>query len=118
MNTADGKQIVLAVGSDVQFKALCNFLAISNIPTNEKFNTNSARIVNRKALDKILQNEIVRFKRKELLISLIEKQIPAGGVFNIKEVFSNEHAQNLIIKENVNGIETKRVKSLIHKEII
>jgi len=46
---------------------------------------------------------------------LIQENIPTGAINNIKEVFENENAQQLILEENIEGIPTKRVKTAIFK---
>lgn len=110
--TADDKLIVLAVGSDEQFTKLCELIHLKSLSKNDEFKTNAHRVKNRKKLFDLLQPEIKKLALNELVKSLREKNIPAGTIRSLDEVFAVDAAKKMILEENINGLITKRVKSI------
>lgn len=108
--TADNKQIVLAVGSDKQFKALCALLALDHLPEEEDYQSNQKRVDNRHALAGIISSKIVKWNRDELLEQMIERNIPAGAIRNMKEVFEMPEAKQRLMEETKEGQTLKTVK--------
>jgi crotonobetainyl-CoA:carnitine CoA-transferase CaiB-like acyl-CoA transferase len=100
--TADKKEIVLAVGTDKQFKELCNLLGNPELGYNDDYETNFFRVKNSTAIKDILQELISNFTREEILEMLQERRIPAGGVFNMKEVFEVPEAKEMLIEGPLN----------------
>ncbi len=96
--TADQKPIVLAIGSDKQFADLCSILGEPDIVSNPKFANNFSRVKNREEITQIIQGLISRKNRDELLSELDRKSVPAGGVFNMQEVFEQPEVQELVIE--------------------
>jgi crotonobetainyl-CoA:carnitine CoA-transferase CaiB-like acyl-CoA transferase len=96
--TADGQEVLLAIGSDRQFEDLCRVLGISELSGDPKFKTNPARVVNRDALKSVLQAAIDRFTSGVLMASINESKIPAGIIQNIKQVFEMKEAEALLIQ--------------------
>ncbi len=45
--TAEGHEVLLAIGSDRQFRDLCDLLDLQEIAADEKFRTNESRVYNR-----------------------------------------------------------------------
>jgi crotonobetainyl-CoA:carnitine CoA-transferase CaiB-like acyl-CoA transferase len=109
--TEDMKWIVLAVGSDKQFFNLCQILEIDI--NDERFSTNQLRLKNRTELEQILAKKMNKKMSTEWQELLLANQIPHGLVKNMKEVFDSPIAQNLILGEIQDGIETKRVKTVV-----
>ena len=108
---ADGKAVVLAVGSDKQFQQLLAILDLSALKQNEKYSTNKARVENRQELALLLSSKIKEHKRKVFISMCIEKNVPAGAIRNLQEVFAEESAQELILKEG----KTQRVQTVNFK---
>ncbi len=111
--TKDKKQIVLAVGNDKQFEKLCVSLNCEELFKNVKFASNSNRVKNRNELFLLLQPIFENRISAELMNNFILKDIPAGIVKSVKEVFDTPEINSLILTEN-NGVdnESKRVKTL------
>ncbi len=95
--TKDDKMLILAVGTDKQFISLCNILNINEISKNESFSTNAQRVKNRLILLPVLEQEIKKYDKKYLLEKLEEKNVPAGGVNDVSEVFEMPQAQELLL---------------------
>ncbi|MBX7093376.1 MAG: CoA transferase [Flavobacteriales bacterium] len=110
--TADKKFIVLAIGSDAQFKKLCDVLGDPSIAMKKMYKSNTARVENRKRLYSDLSPLFFQYHRSDLMKWFIEQQIPAGAVNSIDEVFAQSAAQSLLLRETIDGVETCRVSSL------
>lgn len=110
---ADGKQIVLAVGADKQFQHLCELLGVEEISKDPRFAQNVNRVINREELYAVLSPPFLKRTRDEWMLELIARQIPAGAVHSISELFAREEIQNLLLEEDIDGVQTKRVKSVV-----
>lgn len=95
--TRDNKPVVLAIGNDKQFTDLCSILGNDELSRDERFATNFQRVKNRIELNKILQKLVSEVYRDHLIEELNRKNIPAGGVFNMKEVFEQQEAEELVM---------------------
>lgn len=109
--TADGKQIVLAVGSSKQFAALCEILGLAELVSDQQFSSNQARIANRTALYQRLNQQSEKFNCKDLMKSFLKHSVPAGVIKDMKEVFENEAAQQMVLADGI----TKRVSQIAFK---
>jgi crotonobetainyl-CoA:carnitine CoA-transferase CaiB-like acyl-CoA transferase len=95
--TADGKRILLAIGSDRQFQDLCNVLGIGHVALQDEFTTNQKRVENRVKLNDILTIEIQKQESEKLLINIHARKIPAGLVQNVKEALEMKEAYELVL---------------------
>ncbi|HLP13055.1 MAG TPA: CoA transferase [Flavobacteriales bacterium] len=109
--TADQKKLILAVGTDGQFNALCRVL-VPGLEMDQRFLTNTIRIKNRMALLVMLQEAAGKISAVELEKKLLAAGVPHGFVNDIKTVFENTLAQELVREENIEGIQTKRVSTI------
>lgn len=109
LHTKDDKQIILAVGTDKQFNALCEVLSIEE--TENLFSTNQLRVQNRTTLAQLLQEKIQHYTAEEILSLFQEKNIPAGLIRNLEEVFALPAAKKLILTNDTGS----RVQSVIFK---
>jgi crotonobetainyl-CoA:carnitine CoA-transferase CaiB-like acyl-CoA transferase len=113
--TKDGELLVLAIGNNKHFKMLLNVLEADELLKNKNYETNQLRVINRTDLDNDLKVFFNKKTKNELMSQFLELNIPVGVINNLKEVFDNKNAQNLILEEIINGVETKRVKTAIFK---
>jgi crotonobetainyl-CoA:carnitine CoA-transferase CaiB-like acyl-CoA transferase len=111
-NTADGKGIVIAVGTEKQFQELCALLGRSELATDPKFSKNICRVQNKDEIKAILQSLISKFDRDTILSMLDKRKVPAGGVFNMQEVFETPEAQEMILDAPINGESIQGVSSI------
>lgn len=109
--TKDHGWIVLAVGSDKQFEKLCQLLG-TDLHLRKEFIHNIDRVKNRTLLDEVLSPLFEKVNADEFIQQCIPLQIPVGKVKNMAEVFSQDFAQKMILTEDFEGQETKRVKSV------
>lgn len=110
--TRNNRKIVLAIGSDKQFAALCEILNEPGLINDERFLTNQQRVRHRQELRLKLQELISNFPDGELEMKFREKNIPAGLIKNMEEVFKDKPAQEMILKQKEeDGSISKRVKT-------
>jgi crotonobetainyl-CoA:carnitine CoA-transferase CaiB-like acyl-CoA transferase len=83
---ADG-ELVIAVGSDAQFRALAGVLGASQLGNDARFATNAARVQNRAQVVGALQPLLLRWRRAALLEALESAGVPAGPINRLDEVF-------------------------------
>jgi len=95
--TASGPPVVLAVGTDRQFEALCEVLSLPDLADNPNFSTNAARTDHREALDRVLETRIGQFECDALLTALHERSVPVGVVRDIPTVFEQSTAEAMMI---------------------
>lgn len=108
----DKKAIVLAVGTENQFIALCHSLKI-DIYNHSFFNSNTQRVIHRKELSNHLSKAISTFEIDVLEKIFLENEVPYGRIRNMKEVFELPEAQAMILEEKMDdGGVSKRVKSV------
>lgn len=114
--TKDEKKMVLAVGNNKQFELLCLILNLPNLLSDIKFAKNRERVINRKELFEILQKTIKTKNSDNLMNDLIRKDIPAGLIKSIKEVFeSNDLSASILTESDKNNIKTGSVRTAVFK---
>lgn len=97
--TADGKELLLAVGTDLQFRRLSNLLKISDISNDKRFADNVSRVRNRTLLNELLQKAIGACRANDLLDSLLAEKIPASLVRNVAEVLQDPAVSHLMLAD-------------------
>lgn len=105
--TRDGKEILLAVGTDKQFHVLCRLLAIDDTATDARFASNLSRVQNRLALHAILSAAISGIDRLEFMKLLVANNIPAGEIRSIPEVLEDPAIAEIMMSDgHLRGIRT------------
>lgn len=113
--TKDGGLITFAIGSDKHFKLLCSFFRRPDIAENDKFSTVQERVKNRMELFQILQVFINQVEANVILEGMRALHVPCAKIKNVKEVFEDEKTHQLVRTEVIDGIETKRVTSIVFR---
>lgn len=109
--TKDDKKVILAIGSDAQFKKLWFSLNMTDTEY-ATFEINSDRLVHRSNLQNILQQSFGTYSFEELEGILELNNIPYCLIKNTKEVFDDPLAKEMIlIKESDQGT-IKSVKNI------
>lgn len=89
-DAADGP-LVIAVGTNPQFRTLCEgVLSRPDIAADERYATNLKRSKNRQSLLPVLNAEIRRHNRGELLERLAAAGIPSGQVLGLNAALTHE----------------------------
>lgn len=84
--------LVVAVGNDKQFESFCRVINKTELSTDERFSTNSARVQNREVLIPILKPIFLEKSVRDWLL-LIGDQFPCGPINTIEQVFSMPHVK-------------------------
>lgn len=100
-NTSDDKGIVVAAGTEKQFQALCDLLGKPELAQDPKYCTNFNRVQNKEQINSILQELIEKYDRETILGMLAERRVPAGGVFNMQEVFDTPESKDMVLEAPV-----------------
>ena len=81
--------IVVAVGNNGQYAALCDILGVPELAADPRYATNGDRVVNRGTLEPALQAVIARWTVGELMAALPARGVPSGPVNTIGQIFAD-----------------------------
>ncbi len=110
---ADGQTLLLAVGTERQFSHLCQAFGLEELLQNPEFQTNTARVKNRKGLNLLLEASISNMTLQEAMTKCRAFGVPAARIRDMKSVFEMPAAQNMVLEEKTaNGVLTKRMKTI------
>ncbi len=110
---ADGLPVVLAVGTERQFRQLCHLLGLEDLAQNRDFQTNKDRVTHRDALNTVLAEAIRKRTLLDMLAQCKTHQVPAGRIRDMQGVFEMPEAQAMILREvTAEGIATQRVQTV------
>jgi crotonobetainyl-CoA:carnitine CoA-transferase CaiB-like acyl-CoA transferase len=105
---SDGHMII-ACGNDSQFARLVAILGLAELATDARFQTNSARVGNRRMLTDMLEGKTRSWTRDALLAALEKEGVPAGPINTVADVFADpqfEHRGMRIEPDGVSGLRT------------
>lgn len=114
-DTRDNHQVTFAIGSNKQFRQLCELIQFSTLATDPKYANNHQRVSNRTQLYALLYNYIKEFNFKDLFRLCLEKEIPLGKIRNLKEVFELPEAQDMLLKFTHDKKEYRTVSGIAFK---
>jgi crotonobetainyl-CoA:carnitine CoA-transferase CaiB-like acyl-CoA transferase len=86
LRSAEG-DLVLAVGNDRQFRALCELIGAPHLADDARFATNAARVEHRQALRAELEQRLAARTAASWAAALTEARVPAGVVNDIAAAF-------------------------------
>lgn len=110
---ADSKEVLLAVGTDQQFKRLLSVIGREDLAYDSRFITNTNRIVNRSDLGDVLRVAFIKYSSGEWLKMLHQQKVPAAAVRTVDEVFSQEENRDKILQQvEPEGTISKRCKTI------
>ncbi len=90
--TADG-EIVIAVGTDLQFRALCHMLKKADYAKDPRYISNAKRVEHRDSLVAIVQQVLRKEKTAHWQQLCREYAIPAGPIQTVAEIFHDKQLQ-------------------------
>ncbi|HBZ44237.1 MAG TPA: CoA transferase [Maritimibacter sp.] len=103
---SDG-HVIIAVGNDRQFGALCSVLGLNDMATDPRFSKNSERVANRETMFRHLSDQTQLWSRDDLLTALTDVTVPCGPINEIADTFADPQivARGLkITPEGVPGV--------------
>ncbi|MEM7037360.1 MAG: CaiB/BaiF CoA-transferase family protein [Bacteroidota bacterium] len=104
-STRDGREIVLAVGNDAQFRRLCACLGAPEIAEDPKFRENQGRVRHRAELEAWLAAQVRSHDRDALLEALHAAKVPVGAVRDMPDVFAQPPAEAMLLQgQSLTGV--------------
>lgn len=100
--------IMIIIGNDAQFASFCRQFDRHQWLEDERFSTNSARLVNKKRLNEQLSLLFGQIDTGRCLRMLESAGVPASRINNFREVFSDEHVK---AREMVRTVEAEGGKT-------
>ena len=85
---AADRPIAIAVGNDRLFTRLCGALGLPELPADERFATNSARVANAAALAERLEAALRTRPAADWIAALRAAAVPAGPINDVSEAFA------------------------------
>jgi crotonobetainyl-CoA:carnitine CoA-transferase CaiB-like acyl-CoA transferase len=80
---------ILAVGNDRQFQRFCELVGLDDMPDDDRFASNSARVENRQELTAQITQATRQWQRDELLAALEDVGVPAGPINTVEQAFED-----------------------------
>jgi crotonobetainyl-CoA:carnitine CoA-transferase CaiB-like acyl-CoA transferase len=80
----------LSATTQAMWERLCTHLDLPQLLDDERFSTGTARLANRNELEKLLDERFSQRSRDEWISELRRLGIPAGPVYDLSEVFSDQ----------------------------
>jgi crotonobetainyl-CoA:carnitine CoA-transferase CaiB-like acyl-CoA transferase len=110
--TRDGA-LVIAVGNDGQFQALCRTLGAEELAADERFRTNALRVEHRGELTRALEALTSRLGSRDLLAALEAAGVPCGPINTVEQVFAEPQAKarGLVVEQDRDGQTVRTVAS-------
>jgi crotonobetainyl-CoA:carnitine CoA-transferase CaiB-like acyl-CoA transferase len=90
--TGDGREFVVAVGTERQFGEFARALDLDWLIQDERFVTNADRVVNRRVLNDLLAERIGQLDAAEIGRAMSERKVPFGYVNDMAAVFEQAAA--------------------------
>ena len=109
--TKDGATLTFAIGSDNHFEKFVTELGVPELARDARFVHNQQRLENREVLFALLETLIYQLDSEQLLANLHLKHVPCAKVKALDEVFQAEEAKALVLREDIVGKATKRVRT-------
>jgi crotonobetainyl-CoA:carnitine CoA-transferase CaiB-like acyl-CoA transferase len=95
----DGRSILIAANSDNVFRRLAGIMNMPELAMDPRFSTHETRGNNMEVLDKIISDWTIQFDSTELIEKLNSPGVPAGAIYSIAEIATDEHywARQMIV---------------------
>lgn len=109
-STADGLEVVLACGTESQFRALAQLLGL---PIPDKFAANADRVRERAALLDWLRPAINNWKRPALLKAAEAVKVPIGALRTVAEVLDTPANQVYLLERTENETTIRSTRTVV-----
>ncbi len=99
LNTSDGKQIILAIGSEQHFRNLCEVLGLETLKEDYRFISNQERVKHRSQLFQLINKKAEALSSTKLMRRFADVNVPAGLIKNTQELFETESSKELLLRD-------------------
>jgi crotonobetainyl-CoA:carnitine CoA-transferase CaiB-like acyl-CoA transferase len=115
--TKDGKYIVLAGNGDNIFQRLLRLMGKEEWIGDERFKTNDKRSQHADMIDEVIGNWVKQYELKECLKMLSENGIPAGPIYNVKDMVEDPHylEREMIVEMHHPDVGKMKVPGIVPK---
>lgn len=96
--TGDGRELVLAVGTERQWRNLTRAIARPDLADDERFRDNHARVTHRRELHEELTSVLDTLDGDAVAARLREAGVPFGFVNDMAAVFAQQSAQRVLLQ--------------------
>lgn len=103
ITSGDGQSLILAIGTNAQFKALCKILGLEELADDEAYIDNISRVKNRRSLIQKLQAAAANLPADRVLTEAEKRNVPIAAIKGVREAL-REYPNALIQEENATGI--------------
>lgn len=86
--------IYIAVGNNNQFAKLCQYLALTELTHDVRFESNAVRCAHRAELKQILEQRLIEFEGDALAYALIKAGVPCGPILNVEQIVKHPHTEH------------------------
>lgn len=86
--------VIIACGNDGQFARLCRALELGDLPADDRYATNTARVSNREDCVSQVEAATRRMTRAEVLAACEAAVVPAGPINGVDDVFADPQVQH------------------------
>lgn len=107
--TKDGHWIVLVTSSDRTFERLAVAMGKEEMLNDERFCTNKVRLEHFNLTNSIVADWVKSLNRDELQQHLDKHGVPISAIYNIEDIFNDEHYKE---RENIVQVEHPRLGSI------
>ena len=111
LETKEGKRYVLAVGTNRQFRGLCDILGLG-IADDARFAVNQERLIHRNELYALLAHASSILNGDEFYAACLKHKVPMGEIKSLDEVLESATAKSMVVREDIEGTPTKRLRSV------
>lgn len=100
------KDLIIAVGNDIQWKSLCNALGLPKLSTDRLFATNPSRVRNRDILIKILSKRLRSGTTSHWHRIMVENDIPSTRVHSFSDISRDKQVnyRKMLVRSGRGGI--------------
>lgn len=95
----DGQYLVVAVGTDAQFRGLGISLGDPDLAADPRFVTNPDRVAHRESLEELLRERVAEFEGAALLARLRKEGVPAGLVNDVGTTLEDPTSRELVLRD-------------------
>ncbi len=103
--TADGRELVLGVGTDKQFGNLMRTLGEHAVAGDSRYATNAVRVENRVALNELLRRQFAGLASDVIEPKLRTAKVPFGFVNDMQQVFEQPESRRQLLSDGA-GVRT------------
>ena len=102
---ADGKFVVIGGNGDSIYARLMVAVGHSEMGTDEKYSTNSKRVIHEAEIDQVLKTWCASLPLADVMATLEQHRVPCGPVYSVADMMEDSHfqARGLFEQVEING---------------